>query len=220
LLKKVLKFALRIVAILLLMVVLIIGYFLVFQQSLVRTVWIALTESSENIEQNIENEKQQLKQEINNAGYSITDEQLEMLGKGELDEDQITQILLGNTDVQKHPDGEGDDDPDGPTGTEQAPVPDDERENGEDAGHTDVPDESGKPAAGNNPQQGKPSKEPGKADGKQPSKPGNEDAGKNDGAQTQPAKPGKNGKSPHFFSLQRAAKVVEYFLYQKWRSEQ
>ncbi len=93
--KKGLRIAVSVIAVLLLMVILVFGYLMIFERSLVRTVWVALTESRDDIEKNIEQSKEQLKQEINNAGYTISDEQLEKLGKGELNEDEITDILLG-----------------------------------------------------------------------------------------------------------------------------
>ncbi len=96
-LKKFGKVILVFLAIIILLIVLVVGSLMIFKPDLVRAVYDGLVLDSEQIEEKKKENDRKLASTINEFGFTLSEEDLERMNNGELSEQDIKDILLGNT---------------------------------------------------------------------------------------------------------------------------
>ncbi len=95
-LKKLGKAILIFLAVVILLIVLAVGSLVIFKPDLARAVYDGLMLDSDQIEEKKKENEKQLVNTINDFGFNISQEDLEKLKSGELSEEDIKGILLGN----------------------------------------------------------------------------------------------------------------------------
>ncbi len=133
------------------------AYLMIFQRGWVNSVYIALTSTSSQLEEKLQENKQLERDAINSAGLSSLDDETEKkLLEGNLSEEQVVEILLGKPQTENAPEGQ-----------ENVPEELDKEDVKEDLStepQTDNPDSAGKqtdkPANADKPQMQEPEKAP------------------------------------------------------------
>ena len=94
--KKFGKVLLIIAVVIILLAVIAAGIVMIFKPELVRVVYDGLMLDSEQIEEKKKENDKQLVNTLNDFGLNMTEEDMEKLGSGELSEEEIKDILLGD----------------------------------------------------------------------------------------------------------------------------
>lgn len=99
---KILKKAvLRILLAILVIFVIAAAYLLIFHLNDIKALYVGFSTSTEDIENKIKKNDEQLINTINDYGLKLTDDDVKLLNDGTFSEEQITQILLGNETAEQ-----------------------------------------------------------------------------------------------------------------------